>query len=94
MQNLQVIFLSVCEPTDKMTVPLIKKFRSILSNKRHCLKQAFQERTLPKVKQLCLRCCMRRLKDVSEIYLCWLGIATSVLHCALCVSPWNVCLTY
>ena len=37
-----------------MIVPLIKKLRSILSNKRHCLKEAFQERTLPKVNQQCL----------------------------------------
>ena len=29
----------------------MKKLRSILSNNRHCLKQAFQERNLPKVNQ-------------------------------------------
>ena len=34
-----------------MIVPLIKKLRSIFSNKEHCLKQAFQERTLPKINQ-------------------------------------------
>ena len=34
-----------------MIVHLMKKLRSILSNNRHCLKQAFQERPLPKVNQ-------------------------------------------
>ena len=34
-----------------MIVPLIKKLRSIFSNKEHCLKQGFQERTLPKINQ-------------------------------------------
>ena len=34
-----------------MIVPLMKKLGSILSNNKHCLKQAFQERTLPKVKK-------------------------------------------
>ena len=34
-----------------MILPLMKKLRSILSNNKHCLKQAFQERTLPKVNQ-------------------------------------------
>ena len=34
-----------------MIVPLIKKVRSILNINRRCLKQPFQERTLPKVNQ-------------------------------------------
>ena len=34
-----------------MIVSLMKKLRSILSNNRHYLKQAFQERTLHKVNQ-------------------------------------------
>ena len=64
-----------------MIVPLIKKLRRILSNKRHSLKQAFQERTYPRVNQQCLRRCIRRLKDASEIHPCRLCIETSVLHC-------------
>ena len=55
MQNFQVIVLSVWEPTDKIShlhdLPLMKKLKSILSNNRHCLKQAFQGRTLLKVNQ-------------------------------------------
>ena len=55
MQNFQVIVLSVWEPTDKISylhdVTLMKKLKSILSNNRPCLKQAFQGQTLPKVNQ-------------------------------------------
>ena len=57
-----------------MIVPLIKKLKSILSSKRHCLKQAFQERTLT------------HLKDASEMHPCRLGIETGDCStlCALC----------
>ena len=80
MQNSQVIVLLYGNRLIKfficMIVPLIKKLRSIFSNKRHCLKQAFQERTLT------------HLKDASEMHPCRLGIETGDCStlCALCPS--------
>ena len=66
-----------------MIVPLIKKLRSILSNKRHCLKQAFQERTLT------------YLKDASEMHPCRMGIETGDCStlCALC-PPLGLCVLH
>ena len=52
MQNFQVIVLSVWEATDKIShlhdCTLKKKLRSVLNNKRYCLKQAFKN-------ELCLK---------------------------------------
>ena len=65
-----------------MIVPLIKKLRSILSYKRHCLKQAFQERTLP------------HLKDASEMHPCRLGIETDECATLYAFCPPLACVSY